>query len=300
MDPTPATELGGKTRPFVKIQDGCDAKCAYCIIPLARGPSRSVPAEKLLTQVRDLVARGFKEVVLTGIHIGTYGMHSRPRFPLHRLVEEIIRVTGLERLRISSIEPMELSGRIIDLASQSDKIAPHFHICLQSGSDRLLKRMLRPYNTSRFAGIVERIRERIPHAGIGTDVIVGFPGETEEDHLKTLDFVQQMPFTYLHVFPYSDRSGTGAAQMEEKVDAEVIRRRSRQVRRLCEQKSRSFRRSFLGRTLSVLTLSDEEKGMRAAVSGNYVKTRVHSSVPPNRIVEGEVVAEDGDSVVLRC
>ena len=299
IDPTPATELGGKTRPFVKIQDGCDAKCAYCIIPSVRGPSRSVPAEKILVQVRDLVARGFKEVVLTGIHIGTYGMYSRPRFPLHRLVEEIILVEGLERLRISSIEPMELSGRIIDLAAQSDKIAPHFHICLQSGSDRLLKKMLRPYNTSRFAGIVERIRQQVPHAGIGTDVIVGFPGETAEDHLKTLEFVKQMPFTYLHVFPYSDRSGTQAAQMEDKVDAALIKERSRQVRRLSERKSRTFRRSFLGQALSVLTLSDEEKGMRAALSGNYVKARVDRSVPPNRIVEGEAVAEDGDVMVLR-
>ena len=298
IGPTPAAQTGGKTRPFVKIQDGCDSKCAYCIIPVVRGASRSVPPDQVLMQIRDLVARGFKEVVLTGIHIGTYGMHLQPRYGLNRLVEAIATLPGLRRVRISSIEPMELSRQIIDLAAQNETIAPHFHICLQSGSDRILRRMLRPYSTSRFAEIVESIRERIPNAGIGSDVIAGFPGETEEDHCQTLEFVERMPFTYLHVFPYSDRSGTRAADMPAKVPAAVIKRRSSEVRRLSEKKNRTFRRRFLGKRLSVLTLTEEENGMRSALSGNYLKAKVDRSIPPNQIVEGKVLSEDREALVL--
>ncbi|MDA2930826.1 tRNA (N(6)-L-threonylcarbamoyladenosine(37)-C(2))-methylthiotransferase MtaB, partial [Acidobacteria bacterium AH-259-O06] len=271
---TPATQTGGKTRPFVKIQDGCDAKCTYCIIPRVRGPSRSVPPQLVLQQVRTLVEEGFKEIVLTGIHIGTYGMHLQPRFPLDCLVEEIVALRGLERVRLSSIEPMQLSRRITELAACCEKIAPHFHICLQSGSDRILKMMLRPYNTARFASIVEEISERIPDAGIGTDVIVGFPGEAEEDHCQTMEFIRRMPFTYLHVFPYSDRTGTPASRMGGKVDPQDIKRRSKELRQVSDQKNQKFRRRFLGKQLSVLTLAEEKDGMRVAISGNYLKAKL--------------------------
>lgn len=290
MDVTPALQTGGRTRPFVKIQDGCDAKCTYCIIPQVRGPSRSVPPELILQQVRELVESGFKEIVLTGIHIGTYGMHARPRFPLDRLLSEIVSVPGLEQIRLSSIEPMQLSHRIIDLAASCDRIAQHFHICLQSGSDRILGKMRRPYNTCRFAGIVRRIRERMPHAGIGTDVIVGFPGESEDDHRQTVEFIQRMPFTYLHVFPYSDRSGTPASRMGEKVEPRLIRRRSEELRRISEQKNRAFAQGFIGRRVPALTLTEEKDSLREAITGNYLKARVDLSVPPNRIVTGTAAA----------
>ncbi|MGH9340657.1 MAG: tRNA (N(6)-L-threonylcarbamoyladenosine(37)-C(2))-methylthiotransferase MtaB [Acidobacteriota bacterium] len=298
IDLTPATQLGGRTRPFVKIQDGCDAKCTYCIIPAVRGPSRSVPPGKILEQVRALVAGGFREIVLTGIHIGTYGLYLQPRHSLDRLMAEIIQIEGLERVRLSSIEPMELSRRIIDLACQSEKIAPHFHICLQSGSDRVLKMMLRPYATARFADIVQQIRQRIPHAGIGTDVIVGFPGETDQDHQETVEFTRRMPFTYLHVFPYSDRSGTSAAKMKGKVAARTIKDRSRELRRISEEKNRAFRRQFLGKPLSVLTLSEEKDGHRTAISGNYLRAKLPVQFPPNQIVERIVRAEEGDHLLL--
>ncbi len=296
---TSATQLGGRTRPFVKIQDGCDAKCAYCIIPAVRGPSRSVPPGLILEQVRDLVERGFQEIVLTGIHIGTYGMHLHPRFPLDRLLEKMLQIEGLGRVRISSIEPMELSRRVIRLAGESQgRIAPHFHICLQSGSDRVLKRMLRPYNTRRFASIVEEIRARLPEAGIGTDVIVGFPGESERDHRESVEFVDRMPFTYLHVFPYSDRDGTAASAMGDKVETRAIRERSAEMRQMSREKNRQFRRSFVGRRLRVITLDDLEDGRRGALSGNYLKAWVDPTIPANRLIDLEATSLRGQHLVL--
>ena len=298
MAVTPATQTGGRTRPFVKIQDGCDAKCAYCIIPQVRGPSRSVPPQLVLQQCRHLVEEGFKEIVLTGIHIGTYGTYLKPRFSLDRLLEEITRVSGLERIRLSSIEPMQLSRRITALAEGCDKIAPHFHICLQSGSDRILRKMLRPYNTERFASIVEEIHKRNSDAAIGTDVIVGFPGESQEDHRRTVEFISRMPFTYLHVFPYSERSGTTASKMPDKTDPKTIKYRSEELRQISEEKNRNFRRRFLGQPLSVLTLSEKKGGMRTALSGNYLKAKMDPAVPSNRIVEAKVVAEDPDGYLV--
>ncbi len=300
IDLRASTQMGGRTRPFVKIQDGCDAKCTYCIIPAVRGPSRSVPPAQILAQVRKLVGLGFKEIVLTGIHIGTYGLHVRPRFPLHQLLEAMLEISGLGQLRISSIEPMELSRRVIELAASSrGRIVPHFHICLQSGSDRTLRRMLRPYSSARFAQIVQEIRELLPEAGIGTDVIAGFPGETELDHLESLEFVRRMPFTYLHVFPYSDRSGTVASESREKVAPGEMRRRCRQFRRVSEQKNQSFRLSFIGRRLSVLTLHDFQGGRRSAISHNYLKIQLPPELPPNRILEVEVTGEDGGFLTAR-
>lgn len=298
MAATASTQTGGRTRPFVKIQDGCDAKCTYCIIPAVRGPSRSVPPEQVLDQVRHLVEVGFKEIVLTGIHIGTYGMHLRPRFPLDRLLGEMMEVPGLGQIRISSIEPMQLSRRVIRLTAQSEgRIVPHFHICLQSGSDRILKLMYRPYDTARFADIVEEIRDSIPEAGIGTDVIVGFPGETEKDHRRSFEFVSRMPFTYLHVFSYSDRSGTAASHMADKVDPMRIKRRSREMRRLSKEKNRRFRRGFVGRPLSMITLDEVDGGHRSALSANYLKCQVDPRIPPNRIVRLQAARESRDALV---
>ena len=294
----PATETGGRTRPFLKIQDGCDAKCTYCIIPQVRGTSRSVPPELVLEQCRRLIEVGFKEVVLTGIHIGTYGLYLKPRYSLDRLLTEVVAVPGLERVRLSSIEPMQLSRRVTALAENSHKIAPHFHICLQSGSDRILKRMLRPYNTARFGTIVEEIRQRIPDAAIGTDVIAGFPGETDRDHRETVDFITRMPFTYLHVFPYSDRSGTAASAMGEKVKPETLKSRCEELRQISDEKNQRFRSRFVGKTLSVLTLSDEKDQMRTAVSDNYLKARIDPGISSNQIVEARVAGEDADGYLV--
>lgn len=298
IDSLPAGSPGGKTRPLVKIQDGCDARCSYCIIPKVRGPGRSVSPEQVLDRIRYLAAEGFKEIVLTGIHIGTYGAHLRPRYPLDRLLTDIIGIPDLQRIRISSIEPMELSKRVIEQASQTDKIAPHFHICLQSGSNRILRMMRRPYRTAKFASIVNLIREKLPEAGIGTDLIVGFPGETEQDHRETVAFVTDMPFTYFHVFPYSDRPGTAASQMAGKVERTDQKRRSEELRSLSREKNQAFRRSFLGRELSVLTLTEESEGRRTAISGNYLQALVDVALPANAILRARVQAESGDYLLL--
>ena len=299
LDSAAATQPGARTRPFVKIQDGCDSKCSYCIIPLVRGPSRSVPPGLILQQVRELVQLGFKEVVLTGIHLGTYGRHLEPRYSLDRLLARMTEISGLARIRLSSIEPMELSQRVLQLATESDKFAPHFHICLQSGSSSILKRMQRPYSISRFERMVSEIHSSLPDAAIGTDIIVGFPGETDVDHEQTRAFVQKMPFTYLHVFPYSDRPGTRATHLDQKVDPQVKKERGRELRQISEEKNRAFRRRFLGQRLSVLTLSEQQAGMRDALSANYLRAQVPASIPANQIINGLVTEEQGDTLVLR-
>ena len=298
VDLTPATQVGGKTRPYVKIQDGCGAGCSYCVIPQVRGPSRSVPPQQILNQVVELVEIGFREIVLTGIHIGSYGMHFSPRYPLDRLLREIVEVEGIGRVRLSSIEPMELSRRIIGLAAENDTLAPHFHICLQSGSDEVLKRMRRPYNTARFGSMVEEIREKLPHAGIGTDLIVGFPGETEKEHMETVQFVEEMPFSYLHVFPYSDRPGTLATEMADKVHPEVIKSRAEELREISDLKKEDFLRQFLGQSLTVLTLTEKWGEWREGVSGNYLKVKVDGTVPGNRLIRGLICGMEGEFLHL--
>jgi len=298
VDLIPATQVGGKTRPFVKIQDGCDASCSYCVIPEVRGPSRSVPPEQILSHVRELVDSGFREIVLTGIHIGSYGMHFRPRYPLDRLLGEILDIEGIGQVRLSSIEPMQLSRRIIDLASESDIIAPHFHICVQSGSDTVLKRMRRPYSAQKFGEIVREIREKIPQAGIGTDIIVGFPGESDKEYEETVAFVEEMPFTYLHVFPYSDRPGTTASTRSDKVSQAVIYRRAKRLRELSIRKKNQFRRLFMGSWLSAITLTEMTNGQREGLSGNYLPVKLTPEVPGNRLVKGRVARLEKNYLVL--
>ena len=233
------------------------------------------------------------------IQLGTYGRHLEPRYSLDRLLARMTEISGLARIRLSSIEPMELSQRVLQLATESDKFAPHFHICLQSGSSSILKRMQRPYSISRFERMVSEIHSSLPDAAIGTDIIVGFPGETDEDHEQTRAFVQKMPFTYLHVFPYSDRPGTRATHLDQKVDPQVKKERGRELRQISEEKNRAFRRRFLGQSLSVLTLSEQQAGMRDALSANYLRAQVPASIPANQIIDGLVTGEQGDTLVLR-
>ncbi|MFH1965318.1 MAG: tRNA (N(6)-L-threonylcarbamoyladenosine(37)-C(2))-methylthiotransferase MtaB [Acidobacteriota bacterium] len=286
-----------QTRPQLKIQDGCSASCSYCIVPSVRGPSRSVPPQQVLDGLRKYIDEGFREIVLTGIHLGIYGMNLLPRTSLDQLLAEIIELPGLGQVRISSIEPMELSRRVIDLAADSEKIAPHFHICLQSGSDRVLSEMRRPYKAADFAELVEYVRRKIPHAGIGTDVIAGFPGETEEEYRETVRFLKGLPFTYLHVFPYSDRSGTPASVMDNKVTPEISSFRSRELRKLSSDLRTSFRKSMTGRTLRVLTLTSEVRGMRRALTANYLDARLPREIPGNLLVKARVLRDSGGYLV---
>ncbi len=296
--PMPANRIGRRSRPVVKIQDGCDATCSYCIIPAVRGPSRSVPPDEVLRQVRSLVEAGFPEIVLTGIHIGTYGLYLNPRTTLDQLLAQITDIPGLGLLRLSSIEPMELSRRVIDLASRNERIAPHFHICLQSGSDRILRLMRRSYSTARFRELVHEIRDRLPQAGIGTDVITGFPGETEEDHQQTVAFLEQGPFTYVHVFPYSDREGTRASEMPEKVSPEIIRRRAAELRRVSQRLQAEFAHRLIGQQVRFVTLSEQCPHGREALTENYLRAAVDPLFPPGILGRGVVTGCRGEFLLL--
>jgi len=283
---------GGKTRPLVKLQDGCDARCAYCIVPKVRGPGRSARPEDILAEIRSLVDKGFQEIVLTGVHLGTYGRKQKEHMHLVDLLRRIVEIPGLGRIRLSSIEPMFFDRAIVRLAAGSRVFAHHFHIPLQSGSDRVLRRMRRPYRVSRFRELVRFIQTKIPDAGIGTDVLAGFPGETESDFLETCDLVQSLPLAYLHVFPFSPREGTEAFSMSDRVPAETVKKRQGVLTAISRKKSLSFRRRFLGRTLPAITLSrEEDQGSSTVLTGNYIHVKVPThSVPPNRLVD--VLIED--------
>jgi threonylcarbamoyladenosine tRNA methylthiotransferase MtaB len=280
-------QAAGKTRPFVKLQDGCDARCSYCIIPSVRGPGRSARPADILAQIRMLIDSGYQEIVLTGVHLGTYGRMLDPRVGLTELLRRILELPGLGRLRLSSVEPMRFNRCIVDLASDNPVFAPHFHIPLQSGSDRILRRMRRPYTAARFMDLLGYIRARLPAAGLGTDILVGFPGETDEDFAATCDVVRNSSLTYVHVFPFSRREGTPAYTMPGQVSPAIIRERAGIVREISRNKSLSFRAGFVGRILKGITLAKEEEfGEAVVLTENYIHTRVSGPMPhPNRLVK---------------
>jgi threonylcarbamoyladenosine tRNA methylthiotransferase MtaB len=294
-----APVLGGEgnhTRPTLKIQEGCDSRCSYCVIPFVRGKSRSLPPETVLSEIRRLSESGFREIVLSGINLGTYGRDLSTRVEFEPLLRRILGETPVERLRISSIEPLDVTQDLIDLFASTDRIAQHFHMPLQSASNRILAAMHRWYRAEHYARRVELIHERLPHAAIGGDVIAGFPGETEEDHAATMNFIESLPFTYLHVFSFSKRPGTQAAKLANEVPGATIKRRARQLRALAEKKSAAFRQSQLGRTLRVLTLRpDDTSDTQAtpAISSNYLKLAVSGRHSPNVWLDVQVSAEAG-------
>jgi threonylcarbamoyladenosine tRNA methylthiotransferase MtaB len=286
-----APVLGGEgnhTRPTLKIQDGCNSRCSFCVIPFVRGKSRSLPPRSVLAEIQRLAHSGFREVVLSGINLGTYGRDLAPRVEFLDLLRRILDETSVERLRISSIEPLDVTQDLIELFASSDRIAPHFHMPLQSASDRILAAMHRWYRTEHYARRVELVHERLPHAGIGADVIAGFPGETDADHAATIEFIESRPFTYLHVFSYSQRPGTRAAALPNQLPGHVIKCRARELRALGANKSAAFRKSQICRTLRVLTLrrnSDADPHLTPALSENYLTVQLPGSLPPNQFVD---------------
>ena len=301
-----APVLGGEgnhTRPTLKIQDGCDSRCSYCVIPFVRGKSRSLPPETVLHEIRRLSESGFREIVLSGINLGTYGRDLSPRVEFESLLRRILDETSVERLRISSIEPLDVTQDLIDLFASTDRIAQHFHMPLQSASNRILAAMHRWYRAEHYARRVELIRERLPHAAIGADVITGFPGETEEDHAATMAFIESLPFTYLHVFSFSKRPGTKAAALSNEVPGHIIKRRARELRALAEKKSTAFRQSQIGRTLRVLTLRRDDSAVglpedtTPALSSNYLKLRLRGIFPANLWLNVLVSDETGSALV---
>jgi threonylcarbamoyladenosine tRNA methylthiotransferase MtaB len=274
---------GNHTRPTLKIQDGCDARCSFCVIPFVRGKSRSLPPEAVLREIRALCSSGFREIVLSGINLGMYGRDFSPRVEFEDLLRRILDESPVERLRISSIEPMDVRRDLIELFASTNRIAQHFHMPLQSGCDRILAAMHRWYRAEHYARRVELIREHLPHAAIGADVIAGFPGESEAEHAQTVSFLESLPFTYLHVFSYSKRPGTRAASLPNPVPGATIKRRARELRALGEKKAAAFRRTQKGRSLRVLTLRREQNDLSKtpALSTNYLHIPVPGDFPSN-------------------
>ena len=236
----------GYTRAFLKIQTGCDSSCTYCIVPRARGPARSMPLTQVLAQVRSLAASGYREVVLTGIDLGSWGRDTGEG-SLADLLRVLVAESAVDRYRLSSVEPLEMDAALLDvIEAAGERVAQHFHLPLQSGSDSVLRRMGRPYSAAEYLEVVRSVAARFPEAALGADVIVGFPGETEEEFQETLAFVADSPLTYLHVFSYSDRPGTPAAAMKPKVQPEVIQERNARLRALGQEKKTAFRTRLVG------------------------------------------------------
>lgn len=269
--------IGDRTRAFLKVQDGCDYKCTYCTIPLARGISRSDTIENVLRNAREISQKDIKEIVLTGVNIGDYGKgefgNKKHEHTFLDLISELDKVDGIERIRISSIEPNLLKDESIELVSRSRSFVPHFHIPLQSGSDDLLKKMKRRYLTRLYKDRVAKIREVMPHAAIGVDVIVGFPGETEELFMETYNFLNELPITYLHVFTYSERENTEAAAMEGIVPISERKKRNKMLRILSEKKKMAFYHTQLGKTLPVLWEHENKDGKMFGFTENYVRVQ---------------------------
>ena len=288
VDVLGARRFPGRTRAFLKVQEGCNFACSYCIIPTARGRSRSVPPERVLDQVRGLADEGYSEIVLTGIHLGGYGYDLSPRLPLSGLVRRIAESGLIPRLRLSSLDPREVTGELLEVMADSEVICPHLHVCVQAGEDGILKKMRRNYDTAYFARVMARARRKLPRAALGTDVIVGFPGETEQAFGASLDFLAGLPLTYFHVFPYSARRGTPAASMPDQVSPAEKKARSLRARELGARKKREFYRGQVGRRVSVLVEKPlaGEPGRLQGYSRNYLPVLlsggpdlVHREVP---------------------
>src|SRR6266852_4579195 len=302
-----APVLGGEgnhTRPTLKIQDGCDSRCSYCVIPFVRGKSRSLPPDTVIHEIQRLSDSGYREIVLSGINLGTYGRDLSPRVEFEDLLRRILDETAVERLRISSIEPLDVTRVLFNHTATTDRIAQHFHMPLQSASDRILAAMHRWYRAEHYARRVELIHECLPHAAIGADVITGFPGESEDDHAATMAFIERLPFTYLHVFSFSKRPATKAASLSNELPGGVIKRRARELRAFSEAKSSAFRQSQIGRTLRVLTLRrDNSSEVSAddttpALSSNYLNVRVRGIFPANLWLDFCGAGEVGNCIIV--
>jgi len=265
-------EGNNRTRGFLKIQDGCDYKCSFCTIPLARGKSRSMEHNKLLEEFNALLAAGYKEIILTGVNVGDY--KDKDGVDFYNLLKKILGLDGEFRIRISSIEPNLLSDKIIELAASEPKICDHFHIPLQSGNDKILKLMQRRYNSDFYRDRIYKVVEKIENVGIGVDVIVGFPGETEEDFLVTYNFLRDLPISYLHVFTYSERPDTKAILMNNSVNLAERKRRTNMLRILSDKKKNEFYRKMEGLELDILFENENYDGVMKGFSSNYIKVAV--------------------------
>lgn len=284
-----------RTRPNLKVQDGCNNRCSFCVIPSVRGSSRSLALTEVLREVNALVKAGYKEIVLSGINLGRWGRDLGPKLRFEQLVRAVLEHTSLEKLRLSSVEPMDWSDDLIALVAGSPRIAKHVHAPLQSGSDRILRLMHRRYRPWHYAERIRRAHAAMPEAAIGADVMVGFPGETEELFEESRAFIESLPFTYLHVFTFSARPGTPAAYMPSQVPVEVARRRNRELRDLAAKKNLDFRRSFVGKRVDAITLKAGDAETTKALTENYLKLRIKGRHEANCWIRAHVnhVTDDG-------
>ncbi len=283
LKPSPAIGQGHRSRPFLKVQDGCEAFCTYCIVPYARGPSRSLPPSNVIESIDKIGQSGYREVVLTGIHLGNYGLDLSPPTNLLSLLKSIRKSGAIDRIRLSSIEPGEISDALIRFVTASStgmgRMCPHFHIPLQSGDDGILKKMHRPYSSRLFKELVLKINELLPDAAIGVDILVGFPGESTAAFDRTCRMIEQLPVSYLHVFPFSPRKGTPAYHFPDKLPTDIVRQRCRIIREIGNQKRSDFYRKFIGRELEII-IEDRRGtplGYRRGTTANYVPVLVKDS-----------------------
>ncbi len=290
-----------RTRPNLKVQDGCDNRCSFCVIPSVRGQSRSLPLQRILEEVGALVAAGYKEVVISGINLGRWGKDLPEPSRFENLVRAILNDTDLEKLRLSSVEPMDWSDQLIALVADSPRIAKHAHVPLQSGSDKILRAMHRKYRPWHYREKIEKIRAAMPDAAIGADVMTGFPGETDADFDETRRIIEELPFTYLHVFTYSSRPGTASEKMPNQVPVNIARDRNQILREIVAQKKRAFMESFIGKTIEAITLdaADCKKDGRSteALTDNYLKLHLAGNLAPNQWLRVQITGTSGDALV---
>ena len=273
--------VAGRTALTLRVQTGCDEHCSYCIIPTTRGPGRSKPLEDVIDDVRRAVAAGYKEIALTGVHLGSYGRDLPRRASLEELLRRLAAWPDEVLFRVSSLEPMDCTPDVVSIVASSPRIAPHFHLPLQHGADSMLRAMRRPYTAAYYAALIDRIAGLMAHASIGSDLIVGFPGETDEQFEESVAFLRTLPLSHLHVFPYSDRPGTEASAIHPKVDGVVIRERGRRMREVGAEMARQFRSALAGSIRRALVVDDGW----SAVTDNYVKVRLERQADRNTWID---------------
>lgn len=291
----PGPGMNDRTRPNLKVQDGCDNRCSFCVIPYVRGHSRSLPLNRILEEVSSLVHSGYREVVISGINLGRWGRDFDRPVRFENVVQEILDRTALEKLRISSVEPMDWSDELIGMMASSPRIAKHAHVPMQSGSDRVLRAMHRKYRPWHYREKIEKIRVAMPTAAIGADVMVGFPGESGTDFEQTRRLIEELPFTYLHVFTYSSRPGTPSAAMRDQVPVQIARERNRILRDLTAEKKLAFMQTFVGTTLEAITLNVFDGKSTEALTDNYLKLRLQGQHETNQWVRARVEQVTGGS-----
>ncbi len=292
----PISRFGAYTRAFIKVQEGCDEACSYCIIPSVRGPSRSAEVDSIIQQVRILVQNGFREIVLTGIHLGKYGLDLTPETDLIQLLEKIISTTAMQRIRLSSIEPTDIMGRLIEYIANNSRICRHLHIPLQSGSDQILERMNRSYTTTELMHLLSDIKAKNSDYCIGADFITAFPGETDTHFEETVEFIRSAPIDYLHVFTYSPRPGTPAEKFSGQIHPHIAKKRCHILRSLGMEKARNYREKFIGKAVPAIRLAsvDRETKLPVALSDNYIRILIQGHAPPvGDIAAIKIVEFDG-------